>query len=60
MSQLEDRIVELIRAEGPLTGAEIRSRVKGESLALWRACRSSATLDLRILGQRYLRLDQQV
>lgn len=60
MSQLEDRIAELIRAEGPLTGAEIRSRVKGESLALWRACRSSATLDLRILGQRYLRLDQQV
>lgn len=60
MSQLEDRIAELIRAEGPLTGAEIRNRVKGESLALWRACRSSTALDLRILGQRYLRLDQQV
>lgn len=60
MSQLEDRILELIRTEGPLTGAEIRNRIKGESLTLWRTCRFSAALDLRTLGQRYLRLDQQV
>ncbi len=60
MTPLEDAIVELIRAEGPLTGAEIRDRVKGESLALWQTCRSCPALEMRTLGRQYLRLDQQV
>jgi len=60
MSQLEDRIAELIQAEGPLTGAEIQKLTKGDSLAIWQACRASTRLDLRTLGQRYLRLDRKV
>ena len=60
MSQMEKEIVELIRARGPLTGAEIRDSVSGENLALWQTCRSSPALETRTLGRRYLRLDQQV
>ena len=60
MSRLEEDIAELIRASGPLTGAEIKDHARSESLALWQTCRSSAALELRTLGRRYLRLDQQV
>ena len=60
MSTLEESISDLIRAEGPLTGAEIRDHVRGESLALWQACRSSTVLEMRALGKQYLRLDSQV
>ena len=60
MSQLEDSIVELIRAGGPLTGAELRERSRAPRLALWQTCRSSAKLRLRTLGRRYLRLDKHV
>ena len=60
MSQLEDRIADLVLAEGPLTGAELQKLTKGDSLAIWQACRASTRLDLRTLGQRYLRLDRKV
>jgi hypothetical protein len=60
MNPMEKDVAELIRAAGPLTGAEIRDRVSGESLALWRACMSCDALEMRTLGNRYLRLDQQV
>ena len=46
MSQLEGRIADILRAEGPLTGAEIWDRLHGEKLALWQTCRSSGKLDL--------------
>lgn len=60
MSELEKDIAELIRAQGPLTGAEIKDRMRGESLALWQACLSSNILQTKTLGRQYLRLDQQV
>ena len=60
MSRLEEDIAELIRASGPLTGAEIKDHARSESLALWQTCRSSAALELRMLGRQYLRLDRQV
>jgi hypothetical protein len=46
--------------QGPLTGAELQEHIKGDSLALWKACCSSSTLETRALGRRYLRLDSQV
>ncbi|MBN1773813.1 MAG: hypothetical protein JXB32_21310 [Deltaproteobacteria bacterium] len=60
MGGLVERIVEVVRAGGPLTGGEIQERVEGESLSLWRACRSSGELSQRVVGRRYLRLDPQV
>ena len=60
MNRLEERILELIRAQGPLTGAEIHHHIKVDSLALWQSCRSSSALETRTLGRLYLRLDSQV
>ena len=60
MSGLEERIVEHIRAQGPLTGAELHERIKGDSLTLWQTCLSSNALAIRTLGRQYLRLDPQV
>ena len=60
MNRLEERIAELVRVKGPLTGAEIKDHIKGDSLALWQTCRSSNTLATRTLGRQYLRLDLHV
>lgn len=60
MASLAEQVAELVREKGPLTGAEIQNHLKGDSLALWQACRSSALLETRTLGRRYLRLDAQV
>ena len=61
MSPLERAVVDLVRAAGPLTGIELRDRLRGEGpLALWQACRTSPALETRTLGRRYLRLDRQV
>lgn len=60
MSGLEESIAELIRAQGPRTGAEIKEQIRTDSLALWQACRSSGSLETRTLGRQYLRLDSQV
>lgn len=60
MSGLEERIAQLLREHGPLTGAELHRHSRGDSLALWRACCSSSLLEVRTLGRRYLRLDSQV
>lgn len=60
MSGLEERIAELVREKGPLTGAEIHQHLKGDSLAVWQACRTSRALETKTLGRLYLRLDVQV
>ena len=60
MSQLEERIAELLRVEGALTGAEIQHHIKGDSLTIWQTCCSSNMLQTRAFGRQYLRLDSQV
>ena len=60
MNQLEDRIAELIRMKGPLTGAELQDHLAGNSLALWQTCHTAKTLTTRTLGRQYLRLDPHV
>ena len=48
MSPLERAVVDLVRAAGPLTGIELRDRLRGEGpLALWQACRTSPALETR-------------
>ena len=58
--ELENRIVQLIRDRGPLTGAEISAAVEEDELLLWRACRLSEQLQVLSTGRRYLRLDRQI
>lgn len=57
---MEDKIIDLIKRQGPLTGAEIRDALGGDSFQLWKSCMLSGILAIRKLGKRYLRLDQQV
>jgi len=60
MSGIEEAIVGLVGARGPLTGFEIQKEIRTDSLLLWRACRTSARLEVRPLGRRYMRLDRHV
>lgn len=60
LRRVQDAIVDLIRGKGPSTGLEIRKDIDGDGVLIWRACRTSPRLDVRTLGQRYLRLDRHV
>ncbi|MDY7035521.1 MAG: nucleotidyltransferase domain-containing protein [Thermodesulfobacteriota bacterium] len=57
---VEKEIIELIDEKGPLTGAEIMDAVDDDALNLWRTCRLSKKLTIRIVGYRYLRLDRRI
>lgn len=57
---LAARVRALVDERGPLTGAEVQAALGGEVFALWRACVTASDLDLRVIGQRYLRLDRTV
>ncbi len=58
---VERAVADLVRARGPLTGAEIAKEI-GEtgSLRIWKACKSSPELRVRSLGIRYMRLERNV
>lgn len=56
----EQRIVDLIRGRGPCTGLEIQKELAMASLPMWKTCRLSRELQVRPMGQRYLRLDRHV
>jgi hypothetical protein len=53
-------IVEIVRASGPLTGADIMKLTGEDGLTLWRTCKHSQNLVIRTVGTRYLRLDRRV
>ena len=57
---MEEQIVQLLEQRGPLTGSEIWEAVSGDGLTLWRTCRLSEKLDIRVVGTRYMRLDRNV
>lgn len=57
---MEQRIVNLVKREGPLTGSEISEALGGDLLLLWRTCRLSTRLSLRTTCRRYLRLDRRI
>ena len=57
---MEKKIISLIEKKGPLTGAEIWEIMGGDGLILWRTCKLSRDLTIRIAGTRYLRLDRRL
>lgn len=57
---MEQKIVRLIEAKGPLTGSELQESLRDTNFLLWRTCFLSKELRVRILGRRYLRLDQKI
>lgn len=60
MTDMEAKIIELIRANGPLTGAELTPHFDIDPLLLLRECRLSRALTVQIIGTRYLRLDRRI
>jgi hypothetical protein len=60
LEHLEKQIIDVVKEEGPLTGAEILERLGDDALLLWRACKRSNHLAVRTIGRRYLRLDRKI
>lgn len=57
---MEQEIIRLIAEKGPLTGSELLEEIRGGNFELWRTCNLSKELRQRVLGTRYLRLDERV
>ncbi len=57
---MEEEIINLIKARGPLTGSEIRKSISCDNLLLWQTCKTSSNLQVISVGVRYLRFDRQV
>ena len=57
---MEAKIIDLIEEKGPLTGSEILDVTESEGLILWRICRLSKNLVVRVIGTKYLRLDRRI
>jgi len=60
MSGVERDIINLVRAEGPCTGLEIKKAIDADNLVVWKICKASRKLQVRVSGKRYLRLDRHV
>jgi hypothetical protein len=56
----DTEVVELLRETGPLTGAELQAHTDMKPLDLWRFCTNDPRVSLRVVGNRYLRLDRAV
>ena len=57
---MEEEIIKLIGDKGPLTGTEILDTISDDPLIIWRTCKLSERLIIRIVGTRYLRLDRRI
>ncbi len=60
MTDTENKIIEIIKEKGPLTGAELSPHFDMDPLLLLRECRLSMALTVQIIGTRYLRLDRRI
>jgi hypothetical protein len=59
-TDLPSKIEAALAEHGPLSGAGLQQIVPADPLVLWRACKRSAHVIVRPLGQRFLRLDRSV
>lgn len=57
---MEDEIIRLIDEKGPLTGAEIMGVIDGDPILLWRTCKLSKSLNMKVVGTKYMRLDRRI
>ena len=55
-----ERIIEILKTEGPLTGKELLFKSNMEGLNLWRICMQSEIIMTKRFGKRYLRFDRNV
>ena len=58
--RMETKLTRLVKEKGPLTGAEILKAIDNDLFLLWRCCKLSKNLAIRIIGRRYLRLDRRI
>ncbi len=55
-----DKVIEILKEKGPLTGKELLEECKSDILSLWRYCNLSEDIAINIAGRRYLRFDRHV
>lgn len=60
MTDIETKIIDIIKESGPLTGADLTPHIDMAPLLLLRECRLSKALTVQIIGTRYLRLDRRI
>jgi hypothetical protein len=55
-----EKIINLLRENGPLTGKELLEKTMDDAFSVWRTCKRSEKIITSIIGNRYLRLDKNV
>jgi len=55
-----DKIFEILKIHGPLTGKELKEKINDDSLKIWRLCNTSEQIVIKNIGKRYLRLDKHI
>lgn len=60
VTDLEAKIIALIRQKGPLTGSELKGMMHEDGLILWQACKRCKDLFTTQIGTRYMRLDRRI
>lgn len=55
-----DKVLSILEIKGPLTGKDFVLETGMSILSSWRLCSGSEKIITRIIGKRYLRLDQKV
>jgi vacuolar-type H+-ATPase subunit F/Vma7 len=53
-----EKIIDILKKTGPLTGKDLLKNSKDDSLPVWRECNSSGYISTKTIGKRYLRLDR--
>lgn len=56
----EQAAVDIIGADGPVTGSQLVERAGADPLAMWRLCRRTPEIAMASAARRYLRLDRAV
>ncbi len=56
----ETEVIQILKQDGPRTGAELLERTRLEPLPLWRLCRGCADIHFEVIGRHFLRLDRAV
>jgi vacuolar-type H+-ATPase subunit F/Vma7 len=55
-----ERIVDILKKTGPLTGKDLLKNMNKDSLSVWRECNTSDYISTKTIGKRYLRLDRDL